>query len=424
MGPHDSLTVPTPGSQAGIAATVLPTLRSPSFPVVWKIVLPAVCIALCLILDAGGAWGQPADDHGNSLSNATPLSLGSSVAGRIDHSDDRDVFRLDLSRRSRSTDVWIYSTGELDSVAWLYDSRANLLVHNEDGFIGDQRSGFHLRWVLPGGVYYLAVRGYRDRTTDQRQTGDYIVHAAAVTDPGSTVDAATRLAIDTLAPGRIDSKRDSDYFRIDLSETTNLVVDAINLFLIYPVGEEDYDILPVSPLEVEVLDAAGAEVSVNIYETIIHIDEEPHPSGFYIRDDFESGAYYFKVTTPAGVTSHPVPYTLHVFEDTEYTELIEQCEARTRALDNPEISDPLYACQWHLEGPEGSDINVEAAWAQGATGEGVNVAVVDDGMYYTHEDLKDNVDTSRNHDYTGSGEHIYPPGAPRHARGRHHRRTG
>ena len=58
--------------------------------------------------------------------------------------------------------------------------------------------------------------------------------------------------------------------------------------------------------------------------------------------------------------------------------------------------------------PGGVDVNVEAAWAQGVTGEGVNVAVVDDGMYFTHEDLKDNVDTSRNHDYTGSGS-IYTP---------------
>ena len=120
------------------------------------------------------------------------------------------------------------------------------------------------------------------------------------------------------------------------------------------------------------------------------------------------GTYYFKVTTPAGVASHPVPYTIHAFEDTVYTEFIEDCEARTRALDNPQISDPLYSCQWHLNSRGSGHVNVEAAWAQGVTGEGVNVAVVDDGMYHTHEDLRDNVDSSRNHDYTGNGD-IYRP---------------
>ncbi len=390
-----------------MSATVLPLLQSRFIPLAWKIVLPAICIALGLALSSGGAWGQANDDHGDTLATATDLPLGSSLDGRSDHSNDRDVFRLDLSGRPGSTDVWVYATGELDSVAWLYDRNEDLIVFNDDGFIGSQRQGFHIRWALPSGVYYLAVRGFRDDDTGLRQIGDYVVHADAVTDPGSTVDTATSLSVDTLAPGTIDSRRDSDYFRVDLSETTNLVVAAINLFLVYPVGPEQFAILPISPLAVEVLDAAGAEVSVNLYETIARIDGEPQPAGFSIRDDLAPGTYHFKVTAPAGL-GYPIPYTLGVFEDTEYTELIEQCEARTRALGNPEISDPLYACQWHLNSAGGGDVNVEAAWAQGVTGEGINVAVVDDGMYFTHEDLKDNVDTSRNHDYTGSGS-IYTP---------------
>ena len=166
--------------------------------------------------------------------------------------------------------------------------------------------------------------------------------------------------------------------------------------------------MPVEPLAVEALDSAGTEVSVNADTIPSIIIGNLKPYGFYIRDDFGPGTYYFKVTTSAGVASHPVPYTIHAYEDIEYTEFIEDCEARTRSLNNPQISDPLYSCQWHLNSAEGGDANVEAAWAQGVTGEGVNVAVVDDGMYYTHEDLRDNVDTSLNHDYTGRGS-IYTP---------------
>ena len=373
----------------------------------WKVVLPAAYIALCLVLNTGGVWAQRADDHGDIFATATNLPLGSSVAGRIDPSDDRDVFRLDLSRASGSTDVWIYTTGDLDTVGWLYDSSANLIVANGAGLIGNQRTSFHLRWVLPGGVYYVAVRSRRDSTTGIRTTGDYRVHAQAVTDPGNTRGAATRLNVNSLAPGTIDSSRDSDYFRIDLSEFTNLIIHAVNLFLYYQVDDENLDRLPIAPLAVEALNASGEEVSVNVYALGFRINGDFEPYGFYIRDDFGAGTYYFKVTTPAGVTSHPVPYTIHAFEDTEYTEFIEGCEARTRSL-NSQINDPLYACQWHLNSPEGVGINVEAAWAQGVTGEGVNVAVVDDGMYYTHEDLRDNVDTSLNHDYTGRGS-IYTP---------------
>ena len=50
------------------------------------------------------------DDHGHFLDTATTLPLGSSAAGRIDPGYDRDVFKLDLSGTSGTTDVWIYTT--------------------------------------------------------------------------------------------------------------------------------------------------------------------------------------------------------------------------------------------------------------------------------------------------------------------------
>ena len=374
----------------------------------WRIILPAVYLLACLVLNTGGVWGQGADDHGDTFAAATNLPLGSSVAGRIGTSDDRDVFRLDLSGRSGSTDVWVYATGDLDSVAWLYDSNATLLVFNDDGFIGSHEAGFHIRWVLPKGIYYVAVRGVRDDTTGQRATGNYRVHAQAATDPGGTAGTASNLSIESLVPGKVDSAGDSDYFRMDVSGPTNMFVQAINLFLIYPIDDEDFDILPIAPLAVEVLDSTGAEISTNVYETFARINGERQTAGFVVRDDFGPGTYYIRVSTPAGVTSHPVPYTIHAYEDTEYTEYVEECGAGTRALGNPGVSDPLYSCQWHLNSRGAGHVNVEAAWAQGVTGEGINVAVVDDGMYHTHEDLRDNVDASRNHDYTGRGD-IHTP---------------
>ena len=373
---------------------------------------------------AGAVRGQTADDHGDFIETATPLALGSSMAGRIDPSDDRDFFRLDLSDRTGSTDVWIYTTGDLDTVAWLYNSSANLIVANDNGFIGDEWTNSHLRRVLPRGVYYIALRGQRDSTTGQRAIGDYRLYAQTAPDPGSTIGTAVDLGVDSLAPGNIGAAGDSDYFRMDFSEATNLIVRAINLFIIYRIDIERLGLLPIAPLTVEVLDANGAEISVNVYEITARINGDRQPAGFLIRDDFGPGTYYFKVTTPPDVRPPPLPYTVHAYEDTEYTEFIDECGGRTRSLNDPEISDPLYACQWHLNSLVGGAINAEAAWSEGITGDGVNVAVVDDGMYFTHEDLKDNVDTSRNHDYTGSGSIYTAPGAPRDARCRYHRRAG
>ena len=328
-----------------------------------------------------------ADDHGHFFDAATPLALGASSAGRIDPGFDRDVFKLDLSGASGTTDVWIYTTGDLDTLGWMYDANDNLLVFNDDSLIEGRETNLSLRRNLPRGVYYISVRSWL--TAD----GDYTLHTEAVTDPGTAIGTATTLNLDYPAPGTVDAAGDADYFRLDLAESRNLVVHANNPFRRYYTSGLA---IPIEPLDVTILDSQGAEISVNIL------------SGFHgvsIEDGFSSGTYYVKVTAPASDTTYPVPYTIHAYEDTDYTGFIEGCEAVTFSLTNPQIGDPLYGCQWHLRNQEhgGEDINVESVWAEGFNGEGVNIAVVDDTVDYSHEDLAENINSSLNHDYGGMG---------------------
>ena len=62
--------------------------------------------------------------------------------------------------------------------------------------------------------------------------------------------------------------------------------------------------------------------------------------GFRILDDFGPGTYYLRVNTPDDLARRPVPYTIYAYEDTEYTDYTEDCEARTRALNDPQIRRP------------------------------------------------------------------------------------
>ena len=323
-----------------------------------------------------------ADDHGRYFDTATTLLLGDSAAGRIDPGDDRDIFKLDLSGTSGTTDVWIYTTGELDTRGWLYDSNGDLLVSNNNSGIMGREYGFNLRRNLSSGVYYLSVRSWAGAI------GDYTLHAEAVTDPGNTTGTATTLNLGPPIPGTIDTAGDSDYFRFVLAESKNLVVYALSSGFY----DRTRDLLLREPLHGTVLDDTGADISVNVYDEVI---------GFKIVDDFDPGTYYIKVTVPSSDATYPVPYTIHAYEDTDHTEFIDACAAATAALNNPQINDSLYGCQWHLRNQErgGEDINVEAVWVEGINGAGVNVAVVDDGMYYAHEDLAPNVDTALNHNY-------------------------
>ncbi len=74
-------------------------------------------------------------------------------------------------------------------------------------------------------------------------------------------------------------------------------------------------------------------------------------------------------------------------------------------------TDPLYSAQWHLNNDgstagavSGEDANASAAWTKGCKGNGVKIVTVDDGMDYTHEDLKENYDSSLNVTFSSSGE--------------------
>ena len=74
--------------------------------------------------------------------------------------------------------------------------------------------------------------------------------------------------------------------------------------------------------------------------------------------------------------------------------------------------DPLSTYQWHLNNTgldafstvkptAGVDLNVAAAWAQGVTGKGVIVNVVDSGLEIAHPDLMNNVVTNGSVNFGG-----------------------
>ena len=360
-------------------------------PSAGKIVLFAVSLALCFIVITDRAGAQQADRHGDTFATATPLTLGSWIPGNIHGDDDWDVFKLDLSGELGTTDVWAYTTGEddtVDTVGGLYDSDRTLIAFNDDGFMRGGIRNFGLRRTVPPGIYYIVVVSYEGEPTN------YTLHVEAVTDPGSDPGAAARLELDSPAGGMIDATGDADYFRLDFTSPTHLIIEARSVNL--------------TPIGADMIDANGREISANIYPLSVIGSGFRRQHGFRILDDFGPGTYYVRVTAPGEIVPRPVPYTILTIEDTDYADFIEECEASTRSLNEPQIGDSLYGCQWHLSGSNERDINVESVWADGNKGEGVNVAVVDNGMYHAHEDLKDNVDTSLNYDYTGGGD-IYQP---------------
>ena len=376
-----------------------PLSPTPIAPLVRTFVL-ATALGFLLLASVGEVVAQTNDRHGNTFATATPLTLGDSVSGHLHDAEDWDVFSIDLSDASGTTDVWAYTTSDdedADTVAGLYDSEENLLLFNDDAFIRDQIRLSGLRKTVQPGVYYIVLVSFEGEPTD------YTLHAEAVTAPGSDTETAAPLVQGAPAGGTIDSPGDADYYRLDFTERTYMIIDVQSINF--------------APLEGALLDSEGEEISSNMYRRSLRACCVSMPIGFSIYDEFDPGTYYIRVNSPSDETlsdfeeleaPRPTPFFIYPLKDTEHTEFIRGCEARSRASRNRGIEDTLFSCQWHLNSSDNRDINVEQVWAEGNLGEGINIAVVDDGFYHAHADLKDNVDLEKNFDYNGEGD-IYSP---------------
>ena len=126
------------------------------------------------------------DDHGDSRSDATRVSLPSRTAGEIDPGDDEDYFRFEVSRRG---EVLARTTGGLDAEGALYDSSGSEIARNSDGGEGDN---FRIRRELEAGTYYVRVSS---RGSD---TGAYALHLSIETGSNGSPD----LAVSSLSADR------------------------------------------------------------------------------------------------------------------------------------------------------------------------------------------------------------------------------
>ena len=307
---------------------------------------------------------------------ALPLELDGTdpAVGVISPHHAQDWFRIDLSGKTENTDVWISSVGGVDSFGRLYDSGLNEIATNDDSDLLRRSTSFHIREYLDPGIYYVNVSSF---DTD---TGLYGLSAETAIDP-------TTLELGETRPGTIGSAGERDNISLDLGGKSNVI------------------------LFVKGITAAGPKLTVSGQSDL---NEFTYPDNEFLVRDNLSGSPTITVTA-----DEPGTYTIQALDDVRYTAFVAECLAEANVLD-PTLGDDLFACQWHLENrredAEEEDIGVEAVWEDstladgssvpdGIRGQGIRVAVVDDGMDINHPDLSPNVDRRLNHDFGTDGVH-------------------
>ena len=352
-----------------------------------------------------------------STVDAADLALGSSASGILDTaSADEDYFRIELSQVGDLMVRLARANANVDAEGTLLASNGTeIAVHDDSFFTGALNERFIIRKELDAGVYYLKVRGasagsynvcrgytaefYRGNWRDcditrskisATEAGPYTVSAETVTPPGSSRGAALPLPLGegNVSGGRIDRAGDADYFKITVDETTHVRVQVRSAIV---------------DTDGELFSGRGSSVKTRLDEK----DYDPGGLGFTLYTSLDAGTSYIKVT--ASKSTESGPYAIMANEDITYASFLDGCSAISTDYD-----DPLYGCQWHLNntgqntgqaaGTPGEDINVEDVWAAGNLGAGINVAIVDNGLFYDHEDLRDNVNKARNQDYTLRGD--------------------
>ncbi len=366
--------------------------------------------------NGSGAWsdtatGTPTDSGGNRNS-ALELTLDVPSFVQISPGDSSDYFKFDLS--AAATLLFFTNGPFVDTVAELQDSSGTQLNQNDQaafqlvsrrqaeplGYEGMLSNFFMAQKDLAAGTYYLKVEPFRPNNTSL--TIPYAVYVNTVTGGGDSRAGAKRAILDLPLTGRLDSATDADYFRFNLNRKT-----AVRLYAAAVPIEENImgGVIESNHIDVEaeITDSAGTAVDAVIHTTphASHVnDGHPH-YGFTTRATLPAGTHYVKISSPGGDTGG---YLFYAYADSGPMALdpmdFDPCPAGSQ-------DDPLYGCQWHLDNtgqypnPAGAakDINVESVWAGDNLGAGVNIAIVDDGMYWAHDDLVENVSFTRNRNY-------------------------
>ena len=212
-------------------------------------------------------------DQSNAMDTAEVLEPGTPVLGLIDPGADADLFKLEMTN---AAEVFIYTTGDVDTVGTLVDSDGATIGTNDDN---GPHLNFLIRENLGPGTYYIRVESYLS------EIGPYALFAEPVMSPPLVPGIR---AVEYIAEGY-----DEDYYEIEIASTTAT--------WIFARGS---------------LDTVGTLYDSNLNEIAFNDDSliPGQSKAFHFRETLDAGTYYLKVgsfNTATGI------YAVDVLQVTE-----------------------------------------------------------------------------------------------------------
>lgn len=199
----------------------------------------------------------------------------------------------------------------------------------------------------------------------------------------SVIAALSLVSLATATPARRNYET-HDYFAVELEGLQpDIVAQQLGVEVVERVGElEGHWLLRREKLKVQ---KRGVDDVVNRWQKM--------------RRDLKSSSYGRRDTSERSLKSLQHLTTRHRAKRVHIPSIpLRQrtpMEARDEldfAQETLHLADPMLNQQWHLINLENQDIelNVTKLWERGVTGQGVKVAIIDDGLDASSDDLKDN----------------------------------
>ena len=366
-------------------------------------------------------------DHGGTTATATTLSLDAPTSGKLTAASDTDYFELELAA---AKNLVILAFAHVNAV--MLDSGGTEIPVHKETVVG----GFN-RIIddFASGTYYVKITSatYISDSSLVSNTSQ----AAADSVSMSTSDYAQAFTTGARASGYtlssvevVSQDPEGDSFTVALytvdddgrPNTFRALLTAPNSFaagtLVF-TAPANTTLRPNTTYALVFGRTFGSTARVSLGSTTSDGEDSDAAAGWSIANTYyykQPGSTVWQETATnksiriAIEGPATAEYALYAYEDTGYGTWVDGCTDDTNDLGISTINDPLYACQWHLNSGGGGDmdINVESVWADSITGEGISVAVVDDTIDYSHDDLSANINSSLNHDYGGRSNAYRP----------------
>lgn len=312
---------------------------------------------------------------------------------------DRDFFTITLTADSS---LHIHTQSAFNEEIYLLNESGSRIKSNDDGLgkltsRGNDRSS-EMVVSLAAGKYFVVVKSH-----ESSSAGFYELKIDSIDNSATTIADAIPLEVGVSVAGETTSVAPENYFSFTLQNEELFRIDAMNTDSAKP------------DLQIELLDSNQNALAT--FKREITGDQflaHGHPERLFAYQGLLGPGTYFLKVSGSGSFG---PYAIRASTDENFKINKKNCQGKDRRPNAPD--DPFYGCQWHLKNrgqygtirnpPQTPDINVEKVWADGVTGDGINVHIIDSGFDSSHEDLSGNVITDYNNNFLTGGKNFHDP---------------